>query len=393
MLPSLLLPKFPTSMRLYLVKALLPLCALMLLVLPMPSWAGHWEITYNNNGTCTMSNLGIPPFDTPHTFSWLTSSPYSYTDEGWFNESTTGSVTAVLTWLPDGDALNDDPLNDDPLPKHVLIAETSSAVDCPSSWAGPGPAPLPTGSVSDGLGDPPVAVSDGGYAHGGYKSAGTHLIQKDGSSGCIKLDPVTLSAANPTTSWLSGGPDWLWEGTVDVAFRVSVVADEPIPVNFHQDNVSNIGDGNLSFHYSWDSSTGNQPDLVNWTICETVTYKNNSAGFFQNDQDGVYCYFPPDPFDGRHQEPTQLDVPATDYGSDDTQGNLGFSTPYKEASYTGIQKFAALNKITGEQIDLLGPFTTTRSVDNTICTPEGDYYEYAITKNGSKATLDLGTGR
>ena len=91
-------------------------------------------------------------------------------------------------------------------------------------------------------------------------------------------------------------------------------------------------------------------------------------------------------------EPTKLSVPATDSSVYDDQLHGGFSTPYEEASFIGTQTFIAVNSETGVKMSLLGPLTITRSVDNVYCAPEGDYYEYTITKSGSTATLYLGTG-
>ena len=292
----------------------------------------------------------------------------------------------------------------DPPAKMVSIIEASSASDNPGTWDGGGPAPVGVGSASNGLGDAQVPSGSG------FTCSGSHRVKKDGSSGTITLGPFTLTATCPVSNWaehveLSGGNpllsyyyySWDWfGGTSDVSFGVAVVPPA-YPINLRQINVSK-GDGTLEFTYTWDSSVSgmDHTDLADWSICENVTYGENPSGrgfgYFGYDQNNIWSYFPPDPFDGHHQEPSQLSVPATDDVFIDDQLHFGFSTPYKEASYTGLQRFAALNGATGEQIDLLGPFTITRSVENTVCTAQGDYYMYIITKNGSEAHLDLGTG-
>lgn len=394
MLHSLLLPKFfvpKFSPPLYLAKALLLLCALALLLLPLPSYAGHWVITLN--GSTTASNMGSagsytiansqvtgPDPYTPDNCPFLTLSGNQLVlGVPAYYAAPTLSVAATLTWTPDYPGDMSQP------PSTVDVLETATASD--SAWL-MGPDGLKF-DASDGFDDTMFYETDPIY---GAFSSGRHLSHKTVSAGQTSVTLPTRSLASSLSFAYAFASS---TGGAGVNYKVEIETPEAIPVNFHQDNVSNIGNGNLEFHYDWDSSTGNKADLGNWSICETVTYANNPAGvgLFQNDQDGVYSYFPPDPFEGHNQEPTQLSVPATVLdGLVDDQLNQGFSTPYKEASYIGTQKFIALNKISGIQMSLLGPFTITRSVDNTICTSEGDYYEYTITKNGSKATLNLGTG-
>ena len=366
-----------------------------------PDPGHYWKITYSNTkGKTTWAILNSPSAgqSTPQEYDWPTQvGGDGLESESYINTSSTGSVTATLTWIPDPS------LTSDPPPATVYIQEFSTAEESPSIWNEGQfnmyvfPAPTGVGSADDGLGDEAVPF------YNGYSSSGVHRVKEDGSSGTITLGPFTLTASCPDSSWQNNAPpdehdeySWDWTGGLcEVGFSVAV-SPPPYPINFRQDSVINLGDGVLTFHYSWDSSTGNQSDLVDWVICEKVTYADNPAGkgsgFYGYDQENERCYFPPDPFDGRHPEPTQLNFPGTDRGCFDDQRHTAFSTPYKEASYVATQWWAALNGTTGAQIVLAGPFTITRSVNCTRCTAEGDYYEYVVTKNGSEADLDLGTG-
>ncbi len=359
---------------------------------PAPDPGHYWKITYSSSGHVNYATLdGFPGFTTPHSRPWdSTSSAAGFQDDTFINGDVLCTVTATLTWVP---AAGKSPQSDPPS-KMVSIEEYGNAEESPGNWNCFGPAPVPAGSASDGLGDAPVAWNSG------YISTGTHRVRKDGTSGTITLGPFTLTAACPASIYtISSGEGplaWDWTGGCCAA-GFSVAVDPPAyPINLRQINVSKTGDGNLEFTYTWDSSVSgmDHTDLADWRICEIVTYAGNPVGkglgFFGNDQNGIYSYFPPDPFDGHHQEPSQLSVPATDNIFLDDQLHFPFSRPYKEASYTGVQKFYALNGTTGETISMLGPFTITRSVENTICTPEGDYYMYTITKNGAEADLDLG---
>ena len=99
-----------------------------------------------------------------------------------------GSVTPTLTWVPAAGKT----LQTDPPSEPVYILETASAF-----WSTTyEPLPWTGGDASDGLGDSAVAVD---LIYGaGQTSSGTHLVQKDGSSGIIKLDPVWMDADTPT---------------------------------------------------------------------------------------------------------------------------------------------------------------------------------------------------
>ncbi len=122
------------------------------------------------------------------------------------------TVTTTLTWMPaNGDSVMDPP-PDKNHPVHLI--EHGYAYE--SSLGGGSGA----GTADDGLGDPRDA---------GGVSQGNHLIVKDGSSGTITLDPVTVKAINPVSTYQSGypggggggggypgggGPGWDWTGGI-----------------------------------------------------------------------------------------------------------------------------------------------------------------------------------
>ncbi len=226
MFSSLSLPKFslPRPTHLHLVKALPPVCALSLLLLPLPSRAGQWVVTYTNTGTSSVTPFNPFGFLPASVHHWPAgSSGGGIGDSDTVDATASGSVTATLTWVP---AQGQTSASDPPPTVPVSIAETGTAKEYPDGWYGSGPAPLPGGSADNGLGDSPLVNGRG------YLSTGTHLIQKDGSSGTITLDPVTLSASVPTSSWVvtgppdeygvDGQPDWFDGGSAGVNLVVQV---------------------------------------------------------------------------------------------------------------------------------------------------------------------------
>lgn len=148
---------------------------------------GHyWEISYANTNTVNNHFERDKP-----TMGQMTPTQSSG-GSTIINGDEEATVTATLTWVPDAskDMTTDPPPDKD---HKVHIIESGRAWQ-QSLGSGPG-----TGTADDGLGD--SAASDGGHT-----SQGVHLIQRDGSSGTITLDPVTLKAINPVSTWQSGYP-------------------------------------------------------------------------------------------------------------------------------------------------------------------------------------------
>ncbi len=189
----------------------------LLAFLPPPSRAGQWVITYSNTGKTSYDIIMPPTSLSPHS---TTNPPTSNgagvsSGSGRVDDSATASVTATLTWQPSsGQTKTSDP----PPTAPVSILETATASENPGPWGGSGPAPYPAGTASDGLGDSPTVSSDG---HG-YISSGAHPIQKDGSSGVITLDAVSMSATCPKTTLTDTTVDWTGSGGASVNLTVQV---------------------------------------------------------------------------------------------------------------------------------------------------------------------------
>jgi len=369
------------------------------------SGGGHyWQISYAQNGNWSEDIRDVPsPGQTTPEGGSLPAHPTGAGSGGGgggdkINGTVTDTVTATLTWVPAADKNN----TSDPPPSKVHIKEYGYAWE-DSLWGGIGPVPTGAGTADDGLGDP--QVPDGN----GYRSMGDHSLVKDGSSGSITLDPVTMSATNPTSTWQSY-PDypsyhyWDWTGgEYSVSFSVEVVPPAH-PINFRlrtrsdgTPDVDILDGGELIFHYVWASSSGSLADLDDnkCVVYEHVTYAGGSTGQVLPDPfTGVLYYYPPDPFVGRIREPTQLGVPGSDgacaddqrYGTGDKSND--FSTPYKTASFSSTQNFFyhSDDLASREFPVLLGPLTITRRVYQGA-NPNDWFYD--VSKSGYSSTLSL----
>ena len=152
---------------------------------PPPS---SWQITYSSKGSASAhqinGNLSNPP--TP-----IGPTPWNSTSNGGgaggqyiLDATTSGTVTATLTWVPGTNTPNDPP------PSKVYIVETANASWSTSSTN----TPTAGTDASDGLGDPAVPNQN----EGGETSSGTHLTVQNGSSGTITLGPFSMDANTPT---------------------------------------------------------------------------------------------------------------------------------------------------------------------------------------------------
>jgi len=290
-----------------------------------PDPGHYWKITYSNTkGKTTWAIPDSPSLgqSTPQEYDW---SPQASGDglesEDYINTSSTGSVTATLTWIPAAGMT----LLSDPPAKMVSIEEFGTAEESPSIWNGPdtsgGNSDIPgsgsdttqtqVGSATNGLGDTAVAWNRG------YISTGTHRVRKDATSGTITLGPFTLTATCPASNWTTDVElneefpllsyeyhcwDWMG-GLCEVGFGVKVVPPAH-PVNFRCVSASSDSGGVLHYDYAWDSSTGNLADLDGCTIKERVSYGNNVGGVhgvYENT--GQTFYIPPAPFAGKFANP------------------------------------------------------------------------------------------
>lgn len=197
-------------------------CALTLF-LALPCHAGYWDVSYTSQGVSGYDILdGFNPTDlntAPGSDPWPKESTgggsYSVYMFGEVNHFSHGTVTATLTWFPaNGD------ITTDPPDKTVYIQETATAQERAGYWYGIGTQPDMAGTVDNGLGNSVTAIWTG--ASQVLTCTGTRLIQRDGSSGKIVLDPVSLSAATPTTSYASGYVDWFGSGWASVSLDAGI---------------------------------------------------------------------------------------------------------------------------------------------------------------------------
>ena len=209
-----------------------------------PTDPGHdWQITYSSQNTAESMDYfyGNPnnimswgPFswnDTPGE----TSSGGSAGGQYAVDASTSGTVKATLNWIPAaGQTLASDPPPPSSQPVHLL--ESSYA-----AWGLTGPPnPPPGGVASDGLGDPPVSP----LYEVGQISSGTQAIWKDGSSGTITLDPVTLNANTP----LYQAPLRWGYATANASFSVGIDPDPAVTISSEiEDSYYKSEDGDSGF--------------------------------------------------------------------------------------------------------------------------------------------------
>ena len=171
-----------------------------------------WVVTYQSSGGGSYVSLNSSPATSttiPVPWPPTSGSLSILTNPAQVSAQAAGTVTATLTWYPaGGDRVADPP------PPLVNLRVTAKASQSHGGWAGGGLPPANAGFADNGWGNPGVS-----YAFGG-SDIETRLIQCDGSSGVIVLDPVTLAAACPLTTWLSTGPDWLWTDTIILSLDV-----------------------------------------------------------------------------------------------------------------------------------------------------------------------------
>jgi len=202
---------------------------------------GHyWKITYSQTGTWSYTYYdSYARTRTPQSGSWGTLTSPNNTSGGGDGHGyssvlsglTDGTVTATLTWVPAAGNPADPPSS----PVHI---KEYAKAGWAAAWDTNGsPIPLDadyTGTgADDGLGDPVVYGT----------SQGTHLIQRDGSSGTIVLT-CSLYAHNPASVWKAGYPgggsgypgasgypgsaygDWTWSGGGLITTNFSVSIDD-----------------------------------------------------------------------------------------------------------------------------------------------------------------------
>ena len=231
----------------------------LLVLLPMPSWAGQWYITYSQSGIWSEDGSLNGVWDTL-TPPYNTFGGYDMNTIAGMDASTTGTVVATATWVPDYGQT----LATDPPPARLLLLETASA-----AWYGSaGPPSGDLGVADDGLGDPMITSLDTNSADnpslctGGGDSSGSHLIQLDGSSGVVTLS-CTLLASCPSAAWMPGTDSspgyWVW-GWADCTAQFKVVPDTRAVTilrdGAHNETVGSDGTVHGDTTYSYNTGSG-----------------------------------------------------------------------------------------------------------------------------------------
>ena len=176
------------------------LCALTLLLSPLPSYAGHWEITLKGNTV-------VPGSTGTGNYTFANSqvngpAPYSATSHIYFDVSGgscalglpgTLYIAATLTWKPDS------PIDTSQPPPTLDLLETVSASD--SAWI-----LQPTGvstSASDGFDDPVINPTAPVYGAGSKGKHLYHLVVSPGQTSVtlpLRVLSASLSYATAITS-------------------------------------------------------------------------------------------------------------------------------------------------------------------------------------------------
>jgi len=149
---------------------------------------GHlWQVSYSSTGTTTWHTIGPDGKALAGSRSWpATGSSDGFQESTRLDGTTSGTVTAKLTWVPYTGQDN----TTDPPSSTVIVTEGGNA-----QFGGGG---VGTGNANDGWSDPVQYNA----------SSGTHYEVKDGSSGSITITK-TVSASTPpnTTPNAYGGFD------------------------------------------------------------------------------------------------------------------------------------------------------------------------------------------
>jgi len=147
---------------------------------------GHlWQVSYSSTGTTTWHTIGPDGTAQQGSRQWpATGSGDGFQDSTRLDGTTSGTVTATLTWVPYTGQDN----TTDPPSSSVIVTESGNA-----QYGGGG---LGTGSADDGWGDPPPTNQNNA-------SSGVHYEVKDGTSGTITITK-SLSANTPPNTTANG---------------------------------------------------------------------------------------------------------------------------------------------------------------------------------------------
>jgi hypothetical protein len=374
--------------------------ATMLLSTPAAR-AGHWVFTCTGNGSAHATANGSDTGDQSWTAPTGSSSGNSYsippigfapTSASAANATLSStadiSATITLTWTHDAGQTD----ANDPAPPSLWLSESGSAQWTAQSSAQGGTTTTGTGTANDGIGDTPVDVLDANGVKSGQIATSTtaptspppgmHLFKQAVSGVVVTLTRTFHADATATVGPpVNGGPGGYTIGAVIGQYSVSIHAQ---PYNFRQTQVTDNGDGTLSFTYHWLSTDGQLSHIGSGCVVhEFVTYQGPNP-------------FPlPAPFVGSINNPTVLPDPPQQGSAGviyDDQLMPSTAKPYQSATVISTQKWEYDDSATGE-LDVVvpgpdsGPLSITRTIG--VRPPYIPYWWYSVNKNGTTAWAPL----
>ncbi len=348
--------------------------------------ASHWQVTVTDKGGSNNTFKGYshpwqPPDPGNNTISlsgYAAETIGGPDDTRNVNVSSTLNVTVTLTWVADPTS--------DPAPPSVWVVETA---DASSFAAGAGA----TSAANDGLPgdvyqkDPPAFDQDGGSMTTPPNLPGGGRLKKlTVSGGSASFDRSLSASGSSTYSDLDWFPDLQ---TASLSYTLTIHAQ---PYNYHQTNVTDNGDGTLTFYYDWLSTDGNKADLTSCYFHEYVTYPGpvGTAMF------PIY-YTMPTPFNGSLPNPTVLpgigssgQPMTTPEVVDDQNMPSLIPFPHVTGSFTGTQKYEFDDTATGETDTIIpGPDSGPLSIVRSVYSQGGILWYYSVTKSGYTATKSI----
>ena len=162
------------------------------------------------------------------------------------------------------------------------------------------------------------------------------------------------------------------------ALATTLAVAQATPNNFQQNGAAqDLGGGNLRFHYTWGSSTGNLNNLGDCQVGENVAYPGGNNPFVWNS--------PPYQANFRTPNPTVIWLRATTGTFQDTHTHAGFLQPYRADNFTATQdyRWRCTNVNNNNPTNFIAGIQIVRTVTN----PRGNCWVYTITKSGATAQL------
>ena len=325
------------------------------------------------------------------TSTWNTGYQYNRTSIATWGSNNT-SVATVNTGLVNGVAVGNVTINGVDLGEPLAGQSCGSPpLPCPPdqgiSDSAPGTTAPRVDSITPSWGQVgtsvPVTISGRGFGTSptvGFSGSGiavTYGTRNDTTiSGSFAIAPSapigfqTFTVQNNTTT------DGSTPQSAPVNFQVTPAT--ATPVNYHIVSESNLNDGSLFFTYTWSSSTGNQSDLYQCTVGESVYYPNYPST----------PYIWPLPMVASTTNPTVLSGPGTYQGStDQNYPPDSYSAPYSAASFNTTQRFWwTCSNYNNNAAQTLSPDVT---ITRKVFKDTDGFWKYQITKSGYTNTVRL----